>query len=78
MGGAVDLFGHHIPAPILFAPIGINKVRSPRVLELVLFLLKGVRRSITLKGNSSPPKSQESSVFRYAPACLVLLMFPEP
>ncbi|KIJ64766.1 hypothetical protein HYDPIDRAFT_28126 [Hydnomerulius pinastri MD-312] len=25
----VDLFGHRIPAPILFAPIGINKLYSP-------------------------------------------------
>lgn len=25
----VELFGHHIPAPILFAPIGINKLYSP-------------------------------------------------
>lgn len=26
---AVELFGHRIPAPILFAPIGINKLYSP-------------------------------------------------
>ncbi|ESK95205.1 l-lactate dehydrogenase [Moniliophthora roreri MCA 2997] len=26
---SVDLFGHHIPAPILFAPIGINKLYTP-------------------------------------------------
>ena len=25
----VELFGHRIPAPILFAPIGINKLYSP-------------------------------------------------
>ena len=24
------LFGHRIPAPILFAPIGINKLYSPK------------------------------------------------
>jgi isopentenyl diphosphate isomerase/L-lactate dehydrogenase-like FMN-dependent dehydrogenase len=26
----VELFGHTIPAPILFAPIGINKLYSPQ------------------------------------------------
>lgn len=25
-----ELFGHRIPAPILFAPIGINKLYSPK------------------------------------------------
>lgn len=25
-----EIFGHTIPAPILFAPIGINKLYSPR------------------------------------------------
>lgn len=26
---SAELFGHRIPAPILFAPIGINKLYSP-------------------------------------------------
>lgn len=29
MSFLVELFGHRIPAPILFAPIGINKLYSP-------------------------------------------------
>ena len=30
MDSAAELFGHKIPAPILFAPIGINKLYSPK------------------------------------------------
>lgn len=29
-GCLAELFGHRIPAPILFAPIGINKLYSPQ------------------------------------------------
>lgn len=61
-----ELFGHTIPAPILFAPIGINKLYSPQG-ELIPAKIAGelglpVRPTILKYTSTLPPRQNQPMI----------------